>query len=311
MGPRVIGIDVAKATLEVAVAGETATRPFANTETGIAALLDWVQTAPVQLVVLEATGGYETACVTACVAAGVPVAVINPRQVRDFARALGRLAKTDPVDAQVIAEFGARVTPPVRDVADAERQALLALIARRRQLVEMCTAERQRLAIAAPAVRRSLHTHIRWLEKRITDTDDDVAAHIQRSPVWRANEDLLRSVPGIGPVTARTLLAALPELGRLARRPVAALVGVAPLNTDSGRHHGRRVIGGGRASVRSVLYMATLTAVRHNPVLKAYYQRLLQGHKPKKVALIAAMHKLLTILNAILARQTRWISTAA
>jgi transposase len=308
---RVIGIDVAKATLEVAVEGEAGTRQFENTDAGLAALMEALRGLSVRVVVLEATGGYETACVMACVGAGVPVVAVNPRQVRDFARALGRLAKSDGIDAHVLVEFGRRVDPPVRAVPDAEAQALLALVTRRRQLVEMCVAERQRLTIAPRAVRRSLEAHIAWLEKRITDVDQDLSQHIQRSPVWRAHEDLLRSVPGIGPVTARTLLAHVPELGQLGRRPVAALVGVAPLNDDSGRHRGRRVIWGGRAPVRHVLYMATLTAVRHNVVIRAFYQRLILARKPKKVALVAAMHKLLTILNAILSHQTPWVAATA
>jgi transposase len=303
-----VGIDVSKATFVVAVrpSGE---RWTAETTSGaIDALVTRLQTLMPAVIVLEATGGYERALVAACAAVGLPVAVVNPRQVRAFAQALGRTAKTDDIDADVLADFGARVQPPARALADAETQALAALIARRRQLVEMIGMERRRLEQAPPTGRitRDLRNHIRWLERRVSDVDDDIGTAIQASPVWRVHEDLLRSVPGIGPTTARTLLAELPELGHLDRRAIAALVGVAPFNCDSGAHRGQRHIWGGRASVRATLYMAAVTATRYNPVLKMFYRRLRDAGKPAKVALVATMRKLLTIVNAMLKHQSRW-----
>jgi transposase len=234
------------------------------------------------------------------------VVVVNPRQVRDFAKATGRLAKTDTLDAAVLAHFAAAVQPAVRPLPDAATQGLAAVVTRRRQLVDMLTAERNRLSCAPPGLRKELQAHIRWLERRITGLDTDLEHAIRTSPVWRAQEDLLRSVPGIGPIVARTLLAQLPELGTLAPKPLAALVGVAPLNRDSGLFRGRRKVGGGRAAVRAVLYMGTLAAVRFNPVLRPFYQRLRAAGKLPKVALTACMHKLLTILNALLKHQRRW-----
>jgi transposase len=298
-------LDVAKATIVLAIADEPGTRTYATSE--VAALVTDLQRRRPTLIVAEATGGYELACVAPCVAAGLPIVVVNPRQVRAFARAVGRTAKTDAIDAHVLAAFAARVQPPVRPLPDAATRELEALLARRQQLITMCTAERQRLAQARTvAVRRSLDTHIAWLVAQIEDSDRALHDQIQQSPVWRAQDDLLQSVPGIGPITARTLLATLPELGHLARRPLAALVGVAPLNHDSGQARGRRTTWGGRADVRRVLYMAALTAVRYNPVFRAFYQRLLAAGKRKKVALVAAMHKLLIVLNAILRHKQPW-----
>jgi transposase len=304
----VVGIDVSKIEFSVAVhpTGETWLSP--TTPAAIDALVERLRALTPQLIVLEATGGYELALAGACATAGVPVAVVNPRQVRAFAQALGRPAKTDAIDAHVLALFGARVHPVPRALPDAATQALAALITRRRQLLEMLGAERQRLA-QAPAtgpVPRSLRTHIRWLERRLADVDDDLGHAIQASSVWRVQEDLLRTVPGIGPTTARTLLAELPELGRLDRRAIAALVGVAPFNCDSGQHRGRRRIAGGRAAVRASLYMAALVASRRNPRLAAFYDRLRHQGKPAKVALIAVMRKLLTILNAMLKQLVPW-----
>lgn len=303
-----IGIDVSKATAVIAVrpSGESWT-----TETTPAALETLVtrlgQLSP-SVIVVEATGGYERALVAQCAAAALPVAVINPRQARAFAQALGRTAKTDAIDADVLAVFGERVQPAIRPIADADTQALAALVTRRRQLLEMIGMERSRLDHAPPTGRitRDLRNHIRWLERRVTDVDDEIGTAIQASPVWRVNDDLLRSVPGIGPTTARTLLAELPELGRLDRRAIAALVGVAPLNCDSGQFRGQRHIWGGRATVRQALYMAALVAARYNPVLKAFYQRLRSAGKPAKVALVALMRKLLTIANAMVKHQTKW-----
>ena len=303
-----IGIDVSKHTLVVAVqpAGEGWTSEA--TPAAIDTLVERLRTLAPTIVVVEATGGYERAVVAACAAAGLPVAVVNPRQVRAFAQALGRTAKTDAVDAAVLADFGARVQPALRAITDAETHALAALVTRRRQLLEMLGMEQRRLAQAPPTGRitRDLRTHIRWLERRIEDVDDEIGTAIQASPAWRVQDDLLRSVPGIGPTTARTLLAALPELGRLDRRAIAALVGVAPFNCDSGQHRGHRHIWGGRASVRTTVYMAALSAARCNPLLRAFYQRLRDAGKPAKVALVATMRKLLTILNAMMKHQRRW-----
>jgi len=311
-GSVVVGIDVSKAEFCVAVDPSGETWMSATTPAAMDVLVERLRAVTPQLVVLEATGGYELPLAGACASAGLPVAIVNPRQVRAFAHALGRSAKTDAIDAAVLALFGARVRPEPRAVPDAATQALAALVTRRRQLLEMLGAERQRLAQARPAgpVTRNLRTHIRWLERRLAEVDDDIGSAIQASPVWRVHEDLLRTVPGIGPTTARTLLAELPELGRLDRRAIAALVGVAPFNCDSGQQRGYRRIAGGRASVRASLYMAALTASRRNPTLAAFYQRLRAHGKPPKVALVAVMRKLLTILNAILKQCAPWNPSA-
>lgn len=301
-----VGIDVAKATLDVALTVPLSLGPFANDEAGHTALIAALTPLAPTLIVLEATGGYERAVTVALAAAGLPVVVANPRQVRDFGKATGQLAKTDRLDAAVLAQFAARVQPAVRPVPDATAQELRDLVTRRRQLVDMLGQERNRLGLARGRVRRELQSHIRWLERRVHESDDDLRQAIEQSPVWRVRDDLLQGVPGIGPVVAQTLLATLPELGRLDRKQIAALVGVAPLNRDSGQWRGRRQVWGGRAPVRAVLYMATLVGVRHNPVLRAFYQRLRTAGKPAKVALVACMRKLLTILNAMLAHQTPW-----
>jgi transposase len=302
-----LGLDVAKDTVELASEPAGLGGTFPTDPPGLAALVAAVQAQPVTLVVLEATGGYEAPVVAALASAGVPVAVVNPRQVRDFAKALGRLAKTDRLDAQVLALFGARVQPPVRPLPDAATQALEALLTRRRQLLEMLHAERQRRPRArGRVVRRSLDTHIRWLERQVIDTDATLEAAIQASPVWRVQDQLLQSVPGVGPTLARTLLGLVPELGHLDRHAIAALVGVAPLARDSGTLHGRRTCWGGRPAVRTVLYMAALTAARYTPVLRTFYQRLRAAGKPAKVALTAVARKLLVLLNAILRDQRPW-----
>jgi transposase len=308
-----VGIDVSKATFVIAVQPSGERWTSETTPAAIDTVVTRLQALAPHMIVLEASGGYERALVAACAAAGLPVAVINPRQVRAFAQALGRTAKTDDIDAAVLAEFGARVQPAARVIADRETQALAALVARRRQLIEMIGMERRRLEQAPPTGRitRDLRNHIRWLERRVSDVDDDIGTAIQASPVWRVHEDLLRSVPGIGPTTARTLLAELPELGRLDRRAIAALVGVAPFNCDSGAHRGQRHIWGGRASVRATLYMAAVTATRYNPVLKVFYRRLRDAGKPAKVALVATMRKLLTIVNAMLKHQATWDAEVA
>ncbi len=302
-----VGIDVAKAALDVAVrpAGERWSAP--NDEVGISALVARLRPLAPTLIVLEATGGFETATVAAVAAAGLAVVVANPRQVRDFARATGQLAKTDVLDAQVLALFAERVRPEPRPLPDAAVQALDALLTRRRQLLEMLTAEKNRLGFAtAAAVRRDITQHIHWLERRLRDVDGDLEQAIHASPVWRAKEDLLRSVPGVGPVVSRTLLGELPELGTLTHKQIAALVGVAPRACDSGTLRGKRMVWGGRAPVRAALYMAALVAARRNPVIRTFYARLRAAGKPAKVALVACMRKLLTILNAMLRTGTPW-----
>lgn len=301
-----VGIDVAQAELVIALRPSEASWTVGNDEVGIAALLRRLRPLPVTLIVLEATGGYERAVVAALATAGCPVVVANPRHVRDFARGTGQLAKTDLVDARILALFAERVHPTPRPLPDAATQALEALLARRRQLLDMLTAERNRLAHAGPPIARDLRRHIDWLERRLGKLDNDLDQQIQRSPVWRTQDDLLQSAPGVGPVLSRTLLAALPELGRLSHKQIAALVGVAPLARDSGTRRGRRRVWGGRAPVRAVLYMGALAAARHNPIIRAFYQRLVAAGKPKKVALTACMHKLLTILNAMVRANTAW-----
>jgi len=307
-----VGIDVSKAELVIAVAPSGERWTSATTPEALVAFVARVKTVAPSVVVMEATAGYDVPVAVACAAAGLPVAVVNPRQIRAFAQAIGRTAKTDPIDAEVIALFGERVRPEPRPLPDADTQALAALVARRRQLLEMLHAERQRLEQAtATAVRRDLRQHVTWLKRRVADTDDELQKRIQKSPAWREKDDLLRSVPGIGPAVSRTLLAELPELGQLDRRTIAALVGVAPMNRDSGRFRGKRMIWGGRASVRQALYMAALVASRYNAPLRTFYQRLQAAGKPKKLALVAVMRKLLTILNAMVKHNTEWQQQAA
>jgi transposase len=301
-----VGIDVAKAHLDVAVRPTGETWRAANDPAGIAELVARLQAQRPTLVVVEATGGLEVPLVAAVAAAGLAIAVVNPRQVRDFAKAVGQLAKTDALDAQVLARFAEVVRPTPRPLPAAEAQALAALVARRAQIVGMLVAEQQRRGSTLPALRPRVDAHIRWLQAERDALDRELEQTLRRSPLWREREDLLRSVPGIGPVVAATLLADLPELGRLDRKQIAALVGVAPLNCDSGRWRGRRHIWGGRARVRAALYMGTLVAVQHNPVLRAFYERLLAAGKPKKVALTACMHKLVVILNALLRQGVPW-----
>ena len=302
-----LGLDVAKASVEFASEPAGLGGQFTTDPSGLAALVTQCQAQPVTLIMLEATGGYEAPVAAALASAGLPVAVVNPRQVRDFARALGRLAKTDRIDAQVLALFGARLQPAPRPLPDAATQELEAVLLRRRQLLEMLHAERQRLPRAhGREVRRNLRAHIRWLERSLVDTDATLATLIQASPLWRVQDQLLQSVPGVGPALARSLLALLPELGHLDRRQIAALVGVAPLAQDSGMQRGRRHCWGGRPALRTVLYMGALVAARWNPVLRPFYQRLRAKGKPAKVALIAVARKLLTILNAMMRDQRAW-----
>jgi transposase len=304
--PLFVGIDVAKDTLDVAVRPTAETWTVGNDEAGIAALVTHVQTLAPTLVVLEATGGFQAALTAALAAAGLPVVVVNPRQVRAFAHATGILAKTDRIDARVIAHFADAVRPTPRPLPDAATQDLRALLLRRRQLIEMVTAERTRLASAPARIHEEIRQHLAWLADRLVGLDTDLTQTIQASAVWRAKEDLLQSVPGVGPVLSRTLVAQVPELGALSHKQIAALVGVAPFNRDSGTLRGRRTVYGGRAPVRAVLYMGTLVATKHNPVIKAFYERLCAAGKAKKVALTACMHKLLTILNAMVKHQTPW-----
>jgi len=304
--PVYVGIDVAKATLDVAVAPPAERWTLAYTEREMAGLVTRLTALAPALVVLEATGGLEGPLVGALAAAGLPVVGVNPRQIRDFAKATGTLAKTDALDATVLARFAATVRPTPRPLPDAATQTLAALVTRRRQLVEMLTAERNRWGSAPRTLRAEIQAHITWLKRRLARLDTDLGQAIRTSPAWRVQDDLLRSVPGVGPVLAATLLASLPELGRLDRKAIAALVGVAPLNRDSGTLRGRRRVWGGRAAVRAVLYMGTLVAVRHTPVLRAFYQRLRAGGKLPKVALTACMRTLLTILNAMLKHQQPW-----
>ncbi len=304
-----VGIDVAKAELVVAIrpGGERWSVP--NDDTGVERLRDHVRRLAPTLVVLEATGGYEYAIVAALAAVQLPLVVANPRQVRDFARATGQLAKTDRIDADTLALFAERVRPDPRPLTDEATRALDGRLTRRRQVVEMLTAERNRLTHALPTIRRDITQHIRWLERRLHEVDRDLDHTIQASPVWRATENLLRSAPGVGPILSRTLLGELPELGILNRKQIAALVGVAPLARDSGTLKGKRLVWGGRAPVRAALYMGALVASRRNPVIRAFYQRLLAAGKPKKLALTACMRKLLTILNAMMRTQTVWRQT--
>jgi transposase len=305
-----IGIDVSKASLDVAVHGKAIRLQVENNEQGTQKLIEQLKALTPELIVLEPSGGYERLCVGALAQAGLPVAVVNARQIRAFAVATGVLAKSDAVDARVLAHFAAAVRPIVRALPDAQRQVLDELMGRRRQLMGMLVMEKNRLGQARERlVRRDIQSLIRVLEKRIGACDSDLQGLIRESPLWRAQDDLLRSFNGIGRANAFTLVAELPELGTLSRKKIAALVGVAPIARDSGQHRGRRCIVGGRAQVRCMLYMAAVTAARANPVIRAFYQRLLAAGKPRKVALVACMRKILTILNAMVRTQTRWQHT--
>ena len=304
-----VGIDVSKTMLDVALRpgrpGEAGWR-CTNDEAGIADLIRHLQPLAPALIVLEATGGLEREVVAALALAALPVAVVNPRQVRDFAKATGRLAKTDALDAAVLAHFAAAIHPAPRPLPDAASQALTALLERRRQLVGMLTMEQNRLHQALSNVRPQIQTHIAWLKQALKQVERDLDDQLHASPLWREREQLLRSVPGIGPTVACTLIAQLPELGSGSAKRVATLVGLAPLNRESGAWRGTRAIWGGRAHVRTTLYMAALVGIRYNPVLRAFYDRLVARGKPKKVALVACMHKLLTILHAMVAHHTSW-----
>jgi transposase len=303
----VLGVDVSKQTLDCATWPASSGWQEARDAAGIAKLAQWAVARAVQLVVLEATGGLEIDVAAELARAGVPVAVVNPRQTQRFAQALGILAKTDQVDAGVLARFGAMTGIEPRPLKDEMLRELDEVVARRRQLVEMLTMEKNRLGSARdPRVCKSLKAHIAWLEKRQSDLDNELRQRIKDSPVWKANDDLLQSVKGIGEVNAATLIAELPELGRLNRKQIAALVGVAPFNHDSGKHQGKRSIWGGRATVRHALYMATQSAQRYNPQIKAMSDRLTAKGKVPKVVIVACMRKLLTILNAMMRSKQPW-----
>jgi transposase len=302
----VAGIDVSKAVLDVAVLPRGEILQFSNEASGIDELGSKLKSIAVDLVVMEATGGYETAVATALVAAGLRVAVVNPRQIRDFAKATGRLAKNDRIDAQVIAAFGQAIEPEIVRLPDEDARKLEALLVRRRQLVAMRVQEVNRLGLMQGAMRKNIKAHVEWLEKQINRLDIDLTAGLRSSPAWRAKDDLLQSFKGVGPTTSSTLIVGLPELGQLDRRAIAALVGLAPFNRDSGVMRGRRSIYGGRSQVRTVLYMAATTAIRCNPVIHPFYERLRARGKPHKLAMVACMRKMLTILNAMVRQSTPW-----
>jgi transposase len=303
--PWFVGIDVSKAQLDIALRPE-GRFVVPHDEPGLAHVVERLRALPVALIVLEATGGLALPLSGALVAAGLPVVVATPRQVRDFAKATGKLAKTDPLDAQILAHFADVIRPVPRPLPNEQMQALAALLARRRQLIEMLTAEKNRLGSAPHLMHKRLHAHITWLEREVTQAERALAHAIHESPIWREKDDLLRTVPGVGPGLARTLIVDLPELGTLSRKQMAALVGVAPLNRDSGTLRGKRTVWGGRAHVRAALYMAALVGARCNPVIRSFYQRLCDAGKAKKVALTACMRKLLTILNAMMKHRTCW-----
>src|SRR2546425_8844911 len=309
--PVFVGLDVAKATLDVALrpSGEQWSVP--NDEAGIAALVDRLHPLHPTLLVCEATGGFERAAIAMLAAAGLPVVVANPRQIRDFARATGQLAKTDQIDAAILAVFAERVRPAPRALPSDAAQLLDALLTRRRQLVEMLVAEKNRLGFAPRPLHQGIQQHIRWLERQLDDVTTTLADQIEQSPVWRAKDDLLQSVPGVGPIVSYTLLGELPELGTLSHKQIAALVGVAPLARDSGTLRGKRLGWGGRASVRTALFIAALCGRRWNPALKRFHERLKAAGKPTKVALIACARKLLVILNAMVRNNTPWMTPTA
>ncbi len=301
-----VGIDVSKESLEIGVRPENTRKSFSNDDQGRVDMARLLAEMKPTLILLEASGGYEIPVVEVLALRSLRVAVVNPRQIRDFAKAIGRLAKTDAIDADIIARFAEVIQPEVRPLKDRDAQQLQAFIARRRQLVQMLIEEKNRLAIASLWTKPDIEAHIAWLTDCIAKAGKDISSLIKKSPLWKEKEDLLRTFKGIGPVNACTLLARLPELGHLNRRQISALAGLAPINRDSGKYRGRRTIFGGRADVRAALYMATLCAIRHNPVIKAFYERLIHVGKLPKVALTACMHKILIILNAMVRTNTPW-----
>ena len=304
--PIFVGIDVGKAQLDVARSDQEDVWTVGNDEEGIQELVGQLRDIRPELVVLEATGGFEFPAAAALAAAEVPVVIANPRQARDFAKSTGQLAKTDTIDARGLALFAARVKPQVRELPSEEARALEAIVARRRQIIEMITAEKNRLGFALKPVQKGIQKHIRWLERQLADVDADLDSRIRKSPVWAAKSDLLQTVPGVGPNLSRTLIAELPELGLLSHKQIAALVGVAPFSRDSGIFRGKRMIWGGRAPVRSALYLSVWSASRWNPVIRLFYDRLRAKGKPAKVAQVACMRKLLTILNAMVRDGRQW-----
>lgn len=308
--PVFVGIDVSKDRLDVHLRPSGEAFAVARNDEGLDSLAPRLAALNPVLVVLEATGGFEITVAAALAGAGLPLVVINPRQIRDFARATGRLAKTDALDAEIIAVFAERVQPVPRALPDQQARALADLVARRRQIVEMIgTESNRRRQVRDKRLAKRIDAHLAWLQRELNHIETDLGTAIRATPAWREKEDLMTAVPGVGPTTARTLLADLPELGSLDRRRIAALVGVAPINRDSGAMRGRRMIAGGRANVRKVLYMATLTAIRRNPPIKALYDRLVQAGRPKKLAITACMRKLITILNAIIRDRSQWKTT--
>jgi len=303
---RFVGIDISGAHVDVCIRPEGHAKRFER-ESELEALIEYLKPLEPQLIVMEATGGLEVPVAAALATAGLPVVVVNPRQARDFGKATGKLAKTDAIDAAVLAHFAEAVRPEVRPLPDEHTRELEALVVRRRQLVEMMTAERNRLRVCVSrATKKGIQKHIAWLQRQIKDLDDDIGGSVRRSPIWREKDELLQSVPGIGPVVSSTLLVSLPELGTLDRKKIAALVGLAPLNRDSGTMRGKRTIWGGRAAVRAVLYMTATVAAQHNPTIRRFYARMLEAGKAKKVALTACMHKMLTIANAIMRTKRPW-----
>jgi transposase len=304
--PVFVGIDVGKLQLDVARSDQDEVLQLSNDREGIQELVTRLQEIRPQLVVLEATGGFEVPAAAALAAAEIPVVVANPRQTRDFARSVGRLAKTDTIDARGLALFAARVRPDVRALPTEEARALDALVSRRRQIIEMMTAEKNRLGFAAKTVQKGIEKHIKWLERQLDDVDSELDTMIRKSPVWAAKSDLLQTVPGVGPNLARTILAELPELGQLSHKQIASLVGVAPHAHESGKFRGRRTIWGGRAPVRSALYLSVWSASKWNPVIRLFHDRLRAKGKPPKVAQVACMRKLLTILNAMVRDGQIW-----
>jgi transposase len=301
-----IGIDVSKDHLDIAIRPTKDQFRLLNTDEGVDALIQHLRPLKPTLIVMEATGRYHRLVLSRLLAGGLPAIAINPRQARDFARAIGRLAKTDAIDADVLAEFAEKIRPELRSIADEATQELEAICTRRRQLVSMLSAEKNRLHTAAKKIGSEIQKHIHWLEKQISQLESDLDKRIRSSPAWREKDDLLRSCKGIGPITTHTLLSCLPELGTLSGRRIAALVGVAPFNDDTGRHKGPRHVRGGRLDVRAVLYMATLAAIRHNQTIHDFHSRLIAAGKAKKVAITACMRKLLTILNAMLRDKKPW-----
>ena len=306
METKFVGIDVSKLTLDFDCLPVSAPQQFTNDAVGIAALVALLQNSGVERIVIEATGGWETPGVSALAVAKLPVVVVNPKQVRDFAKAMGHFAKTDKLDAKVLALFGERMKPALRALPDEAQRTLADLLGRRNQLVAMRAQEKTRLATVPAVARKDVEQHIAWLGKRIAKLETDLGDRLQKSPVWCHKAALLESTPGVGEVTTFSLLADLPELGTLNRQKISALVGVAPFPDDSGKRQGKRYIRGGRAEVRCALYMATLSAIKHNPPIKAMYERLTKAGKPFKLAMTACMRKLLTILNAILKNNQPW-----